>query len=73
MSYSSTLQSYLVVMDRPWVFAGVAAVALGLCFVRLVRKWAAGGVCRSAGKARWEDRHHNCRKLWHLGWRQPWI
>jgi len=52
MSYSSTLQSYLpqVVLDRPWVFTGVAAVALSICFVRLVRKWAAGGVCRSQAK-----------------------
>ena len=52
MSYSSTLQSYLpqVVLDRPWIFAGVAAVALGFCFVRLVRKWAAGGVCKSRAR-----------------------
>ena len=52
MSYSSTLQSYLpqVVLDRPWVFTGLAAVVLGLCFVRILRKWAAGGVCKSGAK-----------------------
>jgi len=52
MSSSSVLESYVpqVVLDRPWVFTGVAAVALGLCFVRLVKKWLAGGVCRSQAK-----------------------
>ena len=38
-----------VVMQNPWVFAGLAAGALGLGLY-CVRKWAAGGVCRSQAR-----------------------
>ena len=46
------MSTYLpdVVSDNPWLFGGLAAGAVGLGCVFLIRKWAAGGVCRSQAK-----------------------
>jgi NAD(P)-dependent dehydrogenase (short-subunit alcohol dehydrogenase family) len=46
------MSAYLpdVVIDNPWLFGGVAAGAVGLGCVYLIRKWAAGGVCRSQAR-----------------------
>ena len=38
------------VMDNPWLFGGLAAGAVGLGCVFLIRRWAAGGVCRSQAR-----------------------
>ena len=46
----ASLQSYLpeAVAERPWLFGGLAAGAVGvLGTFYLIRRWAAGGVCRS--------------------------
>ena len=37
-------------MDNPWLFGGLAAGAVGLGCVFLIRRWAAGGVCRSQAR-----------------------
>ena len=48
----SKMSTYLpdVVSDNPWLFGGLAAGAVGLGCVFFIRKWAAGGVCRSQAK-----------------------
>ena len=38
------------VLEYVWLFGGLAAGALGLICTYLIRKWAAGGVCRSQAK-----------------------
>ena len=49
---ASTLKSLLPpsVLERPWLFGGVVAGVVGLGGFYLIRKWAAGGVCRSQAK-----------------------
>ena len=49
---SSTLEAYVpeVVVDNPWLFGGLAVGVIGLSCVYLIRKWAAGGVCRSKAR-----------------------
>ena len=46
------LGAYLpeVVLDKPWLFGGLTGGALVLSCVYLLKKWAAGGVCRSQAK-----------------------
>ena len=46
------MSTYLpdVVVDFPWLFGGLAAVAVGLGCVYLIRRWAVGGVCRSQAR-----------------------
>ena len=49
---SHLLEAYLpkTVLENPWLFGGLAAGAVGLGCVFLIRKWAAGGVCRSQAR-----------------------
>ena len=49
---SSTLEAYVpeVVADNAWLFGGLAVGVIGLSCVYLIRKWAAGGVCRSKAR-----------------------
>ena len=46
------MSAYLpdVVVDNPWLFGGLAAGAVGLGCIYLIRRWAAGGVCRSQAR-----------------------
>ena len=46
------MSTYLpdVVVDNRWLFGGLAAGAVGLGCVYLIRRWAAGGVCRSQAR-----------------------
>ena len=50
----SDFQAYLpkTVLENPWIFGGLAAGAVGLGYAAyyLIRRWAAGGVCRSQAK-----------------------
>ena len=40
-----------IVQQKPWLFGGIAATALfGIYFIRLYRKWIAGGVCTSKAR-----------------------
>ena len=39
-----------MVVDNSWLFGGLAAGAVGLGCVYLIRRWAAGGVCRSQAR-----------------------
>ena len=49
---SRLLKAHLpqTVLDNPRLFGGLAAGAVGLGCVYLIRKWAAGGVCRSQAR-----------------------
>ena len=46
------MDTYLpeAVVDNPWLFGGLAAGAVGLGCIFLIRKWAAGSVCRSQAR-----------------------
>ena len=46
------MSTYLpeVVVNNPWWFGGLAAGAVGLGCVYLIRKWTAGGVCMSPAR-----------------------
>ena len=39
-----------VVADNPWLFGGIAVGVIGLSCAFLIRRWAAGGVCRSKAR-----------------------
>ena len=39
-----------VVLDRPWLFGAITIGALGVASLYLIRRWAAGGVCRSKAR-----------------------
>ena len=39
-----------VVADNPWLFGGIAVGVVGLSCAFLIRRWAAGGVCRSKAR-----------------------
>ena len=49
---SSTVEAYIpeVVADNPWLFGGIAVGVVGLSCAFLIRRWAAGGVCRSKAR-----------------------
>ena len=49
---ASTLKSLLPqsAVESPWLFGGILAGVLGLGSLYLIRKWAAGGVCRSQAR-----------------------
>ena len=48
----SFFETYLpeAVLENPWLYGGLVAGALGLSCVYLIRKWAAGGVCKSQAR-----------------------
>ena len=53
MQIMASLQSYLpeAVVERPWLFGGLAVGAVGvLGTFYLIRRWAGGGVCRSKAR-----------------------
>ena len=49
---ASTLKSLLPqgAVERPWLFGGIVAGVVGLGGLYLIRRWAAGGVCRSQAR-----------------------
>ena len=49
---SRLLEAHLpqTVLDNPRLFGGLAAGVVGLGCIYLIRKWAAGGVCRSQAR-----------------------
>ena len=48
----SVVQKYLpkVVLDRPWLFGAITVGALSVASLYLIKRWAAGGVCRSKAR-----------------------